>query len=234
MRFAIPTTIFALALVAMVGVLPRPALAADTSRASHGAEPLRLAQNDGQNLYALWQQIQSLQHEVRQLRGKNQMLEHQIQRNTENRKRMYQQLDDRITALEGGGAATADQEAVKKAYLAAFGKLRDKKYADASSSFAAFVKQYPDNSYSDNAWYWLGQARYVQGNLDGALSALQTVTEKFPESDKAPSALYRIGVIEQTQGKADKARSTLSKIIRNYADSDSADRAREKLKAMGG
>jgi len=212
--------------------VPRSSWAADANRVTDD-KPLRLAQNDGQNLYALWQQIQTLEQQVRQLRGKNQMLEHQIKRNRENRKRMYEDLDKRIAALEGGDNAGADNEAAKDAYRAAFDKLRDNKYAEAVSGFEAFLDQYPDSAYNDNAWYWLGQARYVQGDLSGALDALNTLMEQFPDSDKLSSALFRIGVIEQAQGKNDKARAAFEKVITDYADSDSADRARKKLQEMG-
>src|SRR5699024_3397191 len=119
------------------------------------------------------------------------------------------------------------------AYRAAFDKLRANKYAEAVSGFEAFLDQYPDSAYNDNAWYWLGQGRYVQGDLSGALDALNTLMEQFPDSDKLSSALFRIGIIEQAQGKNDKARAAFEKVITDYADSDSADRARKKLQEMG-
>lgn len=235
MRIVSPGLLVALVLVAMAAVsLPQPAPAADAGGAPATQGRVLLAQNSGPNLFVLLQDIQRLQEQVRRLRGKIQMLEHQIQRNRQIRKRMYQKLDQRLTALEQGGVAETDKQAVKKAYLAAFEKLRNGKYNAAISGFEAFVEKYPNSSYTDNAWYWLGQARYVQGNLGGAMEALQVVTSQFPESSKMPSTLFRMGVIEQTQGKIDSARTTFQRIISEYPDSESADMARQRLQKLGG
>src|SRR5699024_6337530 len=149
--------------------------------------------------------------------------------------RMYQDLDNRLTALEKGGSATsADKEVIKQSYMAAFEQLRNGKYDAAISDFEAFVKKYADDSsYGDNARYWLGQARYVQGDLSGAMEALQTMTKRFPKSSKLPSALFRMGVIEQAEVKTDKASAMFQRIVSQYPDSESADMARQRLQDMG-
>lgn len=233
MRQALIVAVTAVALAASVGVSSRPAQAAD--RAAEPA-PMLLAQNTGPNLFSLLQDIQRLREQVRRMRGDIESLRYQIKRNQESRQRMYQSLDERLTALEQGGAGTgvsASKEEIKKSYMAAFGQLRNGKYDAAISGFESFVKKYPDSSYGDNAWYWLGQARYVQGDLSGAMKALQTMTSRFPKSSKLPSALFRMGVIEQTEGKTDKARAAFERIVTQYPDSDSAGMARQHLKDLG-
>lgn len=231
MRQSLIVAAAAIALAVSAGLSPRPAQAAGPAADS---APILLAQNTGTNLFALLQDIQRLRRQVRQLRGEIQSLRHQIKRNRRSRQRMYQRLDKRITALEQGGiAAGASKAEIKQAYLAAFDQLRNSKYDAAIASLEAFVGKYPDNSYSDNAWYWLGQARYVQGDLTGAMKALQTLTRRFPDSKKMPSALFRIGVIEHTEGKVDKARAIFRRIVKQYPDSDSAAMARQRLQDMG-
>lgn len=232
MRRLTATTCVAMVLVGLTAGLPRPSHAADSNYWAANGQAVMVARNTGPNVFALMQDIQRLQSQIRQLRGRIQMLKHRIQRNSRIRKRMYQKLDKRITALEKGNGTTVDKEAVKNAYLAAFKKLRDGQYNAAIDSFQSFIHKYPKNSYSDNAWYWMGQARYVQGNLSGALQALQTVTNKFPKSSKMPSTLFRMGVIKSTQGKSSQARSLFKRVINNYPDSDSADMARGRLKDM--
>lgn len=232
MRRLITITCVAVVLVGLTVGLPRQSQAADGDYWASNGQAVMVAQNGGPNLFALMQDIQRLQGQIRHLRGRIQTLQHRIQHNNQIRKRMYQKLDKRITALEKGGGTKVSKKAVKKAYLAAFKKLRDGQYNAAIDGFQSFIQKYPNNSYSDNAWYWLGQARYVQGNLGGALQALQTVTKKFPKSDKMPSTLFRIGVIKNTQGKASDARAIFKRIISNYPDSDSANMARGRLKDM--
>lgn len=232
MRFAISATFVAVVLAGLAGGMPRPAAAAGTSHGSAAEQPLMVAKNSGPNLFALLQDIQRLQKQVRRLRGRVQMLEHQIDRNSQARQRMYQKLDKRLTALEKGGAGKADKQAIEKTYMAAFKKLRKGDYNGAIKGFESFVKKYPDNSYSDNAWYWLGQARYVQGKLSGAIDALQVVTSEYPKSNKMPSTLFRLGVIRSAQGQTDKARAAFEHVINDYPDSESAGMARSRLKDM--
>lgn len=231
MRQALIVAVTTIAVAASVGISSRPAQAAD--RAAEPA-PVLLAQNTGPNLFSLLQDIQRLREQMRRMRGEIESLRYQIKRNEESRQRMYQVLDERLTALEQGGTATgANQEEIKQTYMAAFEQLRNGKYDAAISGFETFVKKYPDSSYGDNAWYWLGQARYVQGDLTGAMSALQTMTSQFPQSSKLPSALFRMGVIEQTQGKTANARAAFKRIVTQYPDSESADMARQQLKELG-
>lgn len=231
MRQALIVAVTTVAVAASVGILSRPAQAAD--RAAEPA-PVLLAQNTGPNLFSLLQDIQRLREQMRRMRGEIESLRYQIKRNEESRQRMYQVLDERLTALEQGGTATgANQEEIKQTYMAAFEQLRNGKYDAAISGFETFVEKYPDSSYGDNAWYWLGQARYVQGDLSGAMSALQTMTSQFPQSSKLPSALFRMGVIEQTQGKTANARAAFKRIVTQYPDSESADMARQQLKELG-
>lgn len=235
MRFAIPALFVAIVLAVSAGVMPRPALAGDAGSARVLPDRLMLAQNSGPNLFPLLQDIQRLRRQVRQLRGKIQMLEHRIQRNTQSRKRMYQRLDKRLTALEQGGASKkASKEEIKKTYLAAFEKLRNGQYDAAIKALAAFTREYPDSTYTDNAWYWLGQARYVQGDLSGATTALRTVINDFPKSGKMASSLLRLGIIQQTLGKTNKARATFQRITHDYPNSGSADKARGRLQKMAG
>src|SRR5699024_8123809 len=134
-------------------------------------------------MFKLLQDVQRLREQVRRLRGEVETLKYQIQRGQDSRQRMYQQLDERLSALEPGGgsgdaAAGSGNEAQHKpgadqAYKAAFDKLRNGKYNAAISGFEDFVEQYPNSTKTADALYWLGQARYVQGDLSGASDALQ-------------------------------------------------------------
>src|SRR5699024_5249539 len=153
---------------------------------------------------------------------------------------MYQQLDERLSALEPGGGSGGDAAAgsdntaqhkpgADKAYKATFDKLRNGKYNDAISGFEDFVKKYPNSTKTADALYWLGQARYVQGDLSGASDALQKMVDAYPKNPNIASALLRIGVIKQTVGKKEQAQATFQRILKDYPDSNAAGKAREKL-----
>lgn len=234
MRQAFIVAATSIALVASVGAFARPAQSAEQSI---DTSPVLLAQNTNSRMFSLLQDVQRLREQVRRMRGQVQTLEHQIKRNRESQQRMYQELDERLTALENGGTAKGGNKAskaeIKESYLAAFDLLRNGKYNAAIGSFEQFNQKYPDNSYSDNALYWLGQARYVQGDLSGAMKALQKLEKKYPESSKLPSALFRIGVIKETVGKTSDAQAIFKSVIKDYPDSESAAMARKRLQKMG-
>lgn len=134
----------------------------------------------------------------------------------------------------GGGAAAGNEAAAESAYLAAFDKLKRGDYAGAAADFEAFVARFPNSSYTDNAWYWLGEARYVDRKYAGARAAFERVLRQFPDSGKAPGAAYKIGVVLDEQGKTAEARVQLQQVIQQYPDDDVAALARDRLQAIGG
>ncbi|ROO25860.1 hypothetical protein SAOR_11820 [Salinisphaera orenii MK-B5] len=128
----------------------------------------------------------------------------------------------------------SDSGAAEQAYTAAFDELKNGKYDAAISGFEDFLDAHPESRYSDNAWYWLGEANYVKRNYDAALEAFRTVVNRFKASDKVAGSLYKIGVIQDEQGEADNARGTLQRVIDQYPDDNAAELARKRLDAIGG
>ncbi|KEZ77231.1 tol-pal system protein YbgF [Salinisphaera hydrothermalis] len=249
----ITTTLAATVALSAAGLAASPARA-DVG-GSGGHQPLLLAQNDnGSNLFSLYQQIQQLQQQVRDLNGKVDTLQYKLKQNEKGQRDLYQNLDKRLSKLENGGAgngaagggngaaATGNDDgsnasdvdsATQAAYLDGFNKLKNGQYDAAIAAFKQFVSQHPDTSLTDNAWYWLGEAYYVQQNLDASEQAFETVVNKFGNSSKVPASLYKIGLIEAAQNHTDNAKSTLQRVIDQYPNSDSAGLAKQKLQSLG-
>lgn len=207
----------------------------------------------GGNLFSLYQDIQALQEDLRDLRGQIEELQHQARQREQGQRDLYQDLDSRLQALERevgivsapiagdapeeAAAATADSadgadaEAVEQAYLAAFEKLQQERQA-AIRDFEAFVQAHPDSEYTDNAWYWLGQAHYVERAYGKAANAFRQVLEGFPDSNKAPDALYKTAVIQDERGEYADARKTLNEVIEKYPEDGAAELARKRLEAL--
>lgn len=220
------------------------------------------AAGSGGGNFQMLQNVQSLQDQVRQLRGDVEQLKHEAKKREKGQRELYQNLDARLQSLEktgGGGSASnvtsaddnsqasdsagagapvskapVDEAAAEKDYLAAFDLLKQGKYSESVTSFDAFVKKYPGSKYADNAWYWLGEAHYVNREYDQSVKAFRTVLKDFPDSTKAPGSLYKIGVIQDEQHETDAAQSTLAKVIRTYPDDNAAELARKRLKSMAG
>lgn len=229
--------------------------------AANGGAVAGATAGSGGGSFALLQQVQSLQDEVRQLRGEIEQLKHETKQREQGQRELYQNLDSRLQALEGkrgsgnvedgaanGGPdgsgsgasenannnAPVDEQAAEEAYNAAFNLLKQGKYSESVTGFNDFVKKYNGSKYTDNAWYWLGEAHYVNREYKQSLQAFRTVLKDYKNSPKAPGAMYKVGVIQDEQGNTEAAQSTLAKVIRTYPDDNAAELARKRLKAIGG
>lgn len=286
MRHVLVASLATCAAVAAAGIPSRPAYAVGTA---HRAQPLMVADNGGggSNLFSLFQQIQQLQQQVRDLQGEVDTLKHRLKRNEQTQSDQYQNLDKRLTAITNGGASSSDtmagmvgtsgteagsdsaagsqqvnsgtpggdygsssnqgggspssqsgntaqsNAAVQSAYMDGFNKLQNGKYDAAISAFKAFVSQYPNTSLTDNAWYWLGEAYYVERNYSDSNKAFETVINHFGNSPKVPDSLYKMGLIEADQGNPAKARNTLEQLAKQYPKSNAAGLAQKKLQSLG-
>lgn len=214
----------------------------------------------GDVLFSLYQKVQALTENVRQLRGDIEEIKHGIKQREQRQRDLYMDLSKRLEVLEqklgvgdqagggfadaadgasggglaGSGSAGAGQAGAQQAYDAAFAQLSAGEVDKAGNSFEQFVHTYPYSEYTDNAWYWLGNARYIKREYDTALGALRHVIEDFPDSRKVPDSIYKIGVVLDEQGKFDQARATLERVIKQYPDSSAAQLAQQRLDAMGG
>ncbi|OOG63983.1 tol-pal system protein YbgF [Rhodanobacter sp. B04] len=137
-----------------------------------------------------------------------------------------------VGAQSAQPAAAADPAAAQAAYDVAFKAIRAGDYVQASREFRSFIKQYPNNALTPNAWYWLGQSYYVTTNYSVALESFQQLLNQFPQSDKAPEALLKVGYsqIELKQNAAGKA--TLTQVTTKYPGSKAASLAKERLQRI--
>ncbi|MGH8296239.1 MAG: YbgF trimerization domain-containing protein, partial [Steroidobacteraceae bacterium] len=125
-----------------------------------------------QSLVQMAQQVDTLQAEVRDLRGQIDDLQNANRQLQKQQHDFYGDLNKRVTALEhgspagaGSGSGTAAQPGVTSTeetiYGQAFKALKAGSYTVAISGFQSFLKQYPSSPLAANAEYWLGQAHYV-------------------------------------------------------------------------
>jgi len=127
---------------------------------------------------------------------------------------------------------TTSPEAEKVAYDQGFQSLKDLKYADAATQFSAFVAQYPNSEYADNAQYWLGESYYVTRNYDIALEAFQALLNNYPDSPKVPDGLLKIGYTHYELKQWDQARAALVQVQEQYPDTTLARLAGSRLRSL--
>ncbi|HET9019357.1 MAG TPA: YbgF trimerization domain-containing protein, partial [Acetobacteraceae bacterium] len=133
-----------------------------------------------ESLVQMAQQVDTLQAEVRDLRGRIDDLQNANRQLRQQQHDLYGDLNKRVTALEHGAAppgtgsdsganaepgVTSTEQTV---YAQAFNALKAGSYSVAISGFQGFLKQYPASPLAPNAEYWLGQAHYVNQDYAAA------------------------------------------------------------------
>lgn len=202
-----------------------------------------------QSLLELAQRIDTLQGDLRRIRGEVEMLQNQSEGGKNQSRALYGDLERRLAALEtlggvgAGGAAAAPPSAAgagpaagaggeQAMYDLAFNALKSSDYPKAINGFKSFVSAYPSSPLASNAQYWLGEAYYVTREYPSAIAAFQKVTTDWPESRKVPDAMVKIGFTQSALGKNGDARVTLEDVVRRYPGSEAAQLASERLKRL--
>ena len=120
----------------------------------------------------------------------------------------------------------------KEAYDKAYEVLIAGNNNVAIKSFEAFLKTYPSGPYSDNAWYWRGEAKYVSREFDEAVSSFNTVIADFPTSSKVPDAKLKIAYALYEQEQFEQSRKVLESLMAEHSSSSAARLAKRRLSAM--
>jgi tol-pal system protein YbgF len=197
-----------------------------------------------QSLMQMAQQVDTLQAEVRDLRGQIDDLKNSNQALRKQQHDLYADIDKRVGALEhgssaGGAGAASGSDSGQGAssteqsiYSQAFDALKAGNYTVAISGFQDFLNQYPSSALAPNAEYWLGEAHYVNRDFSSAETAFQAVLDKWPGSGKAADAMLDLGNTQLAQGKAAKGRATLHAVVSQFSGTDAANRAQARLKQL--
>jgi tol-pal system protein YbgF len=197
-------------------------------------------------------QVDELQRENADLRGRAESLEHDAQSTAGRQRDLYVDLDNRIQNLEQGmqarstvpvaqagsagvalsGGLPVPQGNDRANYEAAFDLLKQQQYEAAGAAFSQFLVSFPDSQLADNAQYWLAEASYVTDNFEQALAQFQVVLGSYPRSRKIPDALLKIGYSNYELERWEGARSALEMVKDDYPDSTAARLADQRLSRM--
>lgn len=189
------------------------------------------------------QNLTRLESEMRSLRGEVEKLRYEIETGNQRSRELYQDLDRRMQAIENERrsarlamepkiaqppALPASQEE-ESSYAAHLEQLKAGNYDAAIAGFRDFTSRYPQGKFTDNAWYWMGEAYFVKRDYGSAERSFRSVLERFPASPKAPDALLKVGSVQLEQKQKDEARATWQKVIADYPGTNAANLARQRL-----
>ncbi|HTI96544.1 MAG TPA: tol-pal system protein YbgF [Rudaea sp.] len=129
-------------------------------------------------------------------------------------------------------AAPVPAQDPKSSYDAAFGALKDGRYAESARLFQQFITQFPNDELTPNAYYWLGESYYVTQNYPVSLDTFRKLLTQYPNSQKAPDALLKVGYCQYEMKQWDQAQATLNQVLQQYPNSTVANLAQGRLRAL--
>jgi len=114
-------------------------------------------------------------------------------------------------------------------YDEAYSAYKNKHYKDAREKFEAFIKEFPRDERTDNAYFWVAETYYNEKDFEGAILAYETHLKKYPNSQKAPGALLKQGLSFLEIGDKKTGRVILEQLIERYPKTKEADLAKNQV-----
>ncbi|WP_245261564.1 tol-pal system protein YbgF [Ancylobacter sp. FA202] len=121
-----------------------------------------------------------------------------------------------LGTLSGAAAGAQPAASPKEMFDLGFGALQRQDYAGAGQTFEQFVKLYPTDRATPDAYYWLGESQYLRKSYKEAAQNFLKVSTDFPNAVKAPDALLRLGQSLAAIGEKDAACATLNAVGNKY------------------
>lgn len=186
------------------------------------------------SLLDLQTQIETLRVEQAKMRGQNEQLLREAADLQRRQKDIAQGVDERLRQFEPVKVTLDGQEfqadpAEKRDFEAALAVFRSGKFADASSAFAGFVRQYPRSGFVPSARFWLGNAQYATRDYKEAINNFKLMLSEAPSHARAPEAALSIANCQIELKDPRAARKTLEDLLKAYPQSEAASAARERL-----
>lgn len=192
-------------------------------------------------------QIESLNQELRRLRGQNEELEHNLLDAKNRQKDFYVDLDTRMRHFEAAEAATQSSAAQKvtekvvveesaavesSAYEVVYAYYKAANYQKVLESSRDFIKKYPDSSRLPNVHYLMGDAYFSLDDYKKSIASYQVVVSQFETSSNVPDAWLNIAACQQQLKDIPAAKKTLKLLVSKYPDSKAAKKAKQRLTAL--
>lgn len=199
------------------------------------------AETDAQ-IAALNDRVTDLEKTLTRLNGQNETVTFELtkaNREAADQKARADALEQRLAAIEktlgdlqaaaangqlaAGGVPAADGAAPPPppadpavAFKQARQLLLDGDYANAEQAFSAYVANYPDNTKTPEARYWLGETLFVREAYTDAAAAYIGAIRGWPQSSWAPDATLKLARSMVALKKAAEACRTLDELSKRY------------------
>ena len=172
---------------------------------------------DAARLTELFRRLQTLQREVRELRGLAEEQTHQIDRLTKQQQRQYIDLDQRLLALRG---AAPEALAQGGSTLAATASPRPSPIRPAPAPPSAPRPTAPAGASapSERSAYDAAFNLMKERQFPDALQAFNRFVEGYPNGQYTPNAFYWMGELHLAMEEVELARQSFSQVLTLYPD----------------
>lgn len=132
--------------------------------------------------------------------------------------------------LKGHGAA-------KSLYEKGFRHFARKDFGQTIMVYQDFLERFPEDMYSDNAQFWIGEAYFRQGRLAEAEMSYRQVLRNYEhrstlEGYKTPDAIYRIGQTYLRRNDSRRARYYFSAAAERFPATSAGRKAQHELATL--
>ncbi len=133
-----------------------------------------------------------------------------------------------ITSGQQDGTQTASlpPSNSEELYKASYGYVLSGDYGLAETGFSNYIEQYPQSQRVSDAYFWLGEAQYAQGQYHDAARTLLTAHKQFPNAQKSPEMLLKLGMALAALDNRDTACATYREVLTRYPDTSDAVQAK--------
>lgn len=121
-----------------------------------------------------------------------------------------------------------DYVAFQKAYSYGFVDKNQTKIKE----LKAYVKDYPESIYIDDAYYQLGNTYIAEDNTKKGIQAYQSLINKRPQSPFVPKTLSKIGLAYYNSNQNTNALTTLKKLVADYPSTEEARQAVQTVRLI--
>lgn len=111
-------------------------------------------------------------------------------------------------------------------------RLLDGDYAGAQERFATFTQTYSDDALTGQAWYWLGETHFVQGDFQDAADAYLSSLRTDRQGEQAPDALVRLAASLAALDQVSEACGVLASFDSEFPNADDDARRKAEREAV--
>ena len=166
-------------------------------------------------------ELEKLKQDIELITNDNEVVQNKARKNGIRLKRLERRLGNQIIALNElkdffEESVDVDQKGKRKdeiAFNKAHRVYKKRNFTDAEKAFMKFRVLYPKSPLVDDATYFIGYIRFLQGQYDRASLFFQEMLEQFPHTNRRHDAKWWLGVSYERSGDINAAMDVYKELL---------------------